>query len=237
MRRAIDWTMAIVAVASLGLLTGWMVGASRTPVTAAVLPLLFGLIGVVFVQAREQRAKVKQLIDAIGVLDEELKTVALDILRRSTFAFRQLAAIWAICVIVFAGSLYLGVRSGASRHELDYPSITELTKGQFPRNRLSSQRELVMLNSLRSYLISKNIHPDDVVAIFRDCITERSTDECIAVERMGDPGSSRALRSGDEPEIGLVQLVFDLIGGRAPSADRIKFVVFPPPAPIIDGSA
>jgi hypothetical protein len=162
------WVTFVLAPAAIGAVTGWLVGASRSPVVATVVPLVFGLLGGIGFGAVGKlfaSASIVQRIlssPTVQSLDEHvrnaIKSEAID--REGS---RPVAAFLSTGVIAFCVFFYAGAQFGiASR----VPAYNPLLRA-FSNTPLRSY-EAAALHKLRLVLQANGVAKDHYDAILSD---------------------------------------------------------------------
>jgi hypothetical protein len=123
-----QYASIVLSFAAIGSLTGWLTGASATPVVNAILPLIFGLLGAftyTLVDRHNQAKTLKKQIDDLDLdFTDKLKVkTSLDLdLRPESFLPMWGIAISLFCVAFYA-SLFYGART---REPAEYTSLSPL---------------------------------------------------------------------------------------------------------------
>lgn len=159
-------TIVLAAFVAVGWLTGWLVGASNTPVVAALLPLVFGLIGAIGFGYAEAAAQVRSVREMVQAGGDNLLTRVQATLAAPAAERLQLPAFWAVAVILFCMACYSGIAQGITLRIPSYPSLRELL-GQ---EASFSYQEAAELHNFRLTLQRQNIPPSEVKEIFAHVI-------------------------------------------------------------------
>ncbi len=107
---------ALIALVSFGFLSGWFVGASQTPVVAAFLPLLFGLITLFVASLLDNVKKRKEYNDILQDLKrvKNIGELAKFTNRNEDARIYSYVIIGSICVLLFCATTYIGVEFGTN---------------------------------------------------------------------------------------------------------------------------
>jgi len=162
---------AWLAFSAVGYFSGWLVGASQTPVVVTILPLIVGLVGGVAVASFEKRAALQKVLKEAQDLEVAGKIAsgaAAQIqggLQGGADPSYALPTMWSIGIALFCLAGYLGVHKGIEQRVPHYPAIAELVSGTQP-----TPEELVALFDLRLHLQARHVPPEEVRALFQDTI-------------------------------------------------------------------
>lgn len=172
-----DWGLGLsVLLASLavGAFLGWLIGASETPVVAAVLPLVFGLTGVLWQRYSALRERVATALAVESTVGAER---AMDVVRGGAAAFtspsgtspdpvRRAAMLTAFAVTVFVGAAFSGLQRGLDARVPRLPGLATLVAGDTSL----SYREAATLTRLRLDLAAMRLTPEEVTEVFRSAV-------------------------------------------------------------------
>lgn len=171
--------LPIGAFAAVGGLVGWYVGASESPVVGTILPLIFGVVGVLgygFLERRFRDTKWLQKIQSLPYDDAAKKKIAETLTIDETSAW--MPAYFALCVITFCVTCYFGTRHGIlERHPPNYPSLNQiLLQAKIAPNQVTAL-DGALLENLRLQLQALKIAETETITIFRDVISPAMTDD------------------------------------------------------------
>ena len=146
-RESLYWIPLAAVFPIVGFVTGWLSGASQTPVIAGLLPLIIGLLGALNLGLLQRTFYAKKVAEQFKQLDEDLQSQLDEGLQsRIRNAFEvpmdtslRLPAFWALAVAAFSIACFIGVFYGVNsrlsapvRFERGYPTLEELL-AQEPR--------------------------------------------------------------------------------------------------------
>jgi hypothetical protein len=163
---AFGFISLLLAFATVGGLTGWLVGASDTPVVAALLPLVFGMTGAIGFGYAEAASQLKLVREALALDDSGLRERLASALGPTGKAELRLPAFWGLAVVVFCVTCYLGLQSGVSLRVPQYPSLTALVGSRA----VITPEEAADLHGFRLALLRQNLPPEDAREIFHQVV-------------------------------------------------------------------
>lgn len=133
---------------------------------AALIPLVFGLIGAVGFGHAEAAAHLRQIREiAVKETGDHLAEIRSS-LGQTAISRLQLPAFWACAVIAFCAACYFGVNAGLELRFPSYPTVRKLLGS----NAALSPREAAELHGLRLALRRQNATPEDVRELFAQTI-------------------------------------------------------------------
>lgn len=148
---------------AVGWLSGWLVGASQTPVISTVIPLIFGLmtaIGFGFVGIILRKSAIADAIKSVDLSPEIREKIESGIGIMPTPDAMMFGAIGAI---VFCIAFYSGIHQGMSLRRPAYPSIK-----QSYANLDFAPEEAVVLHKVRLDLMGLGVTEQEYSAIVND---------------------------------------------------------------------
>lgn len=163
---AFGFALLLLAFAAVGALTGWLVGASDTPVVAALLPLVFGFTGAIGFGYAEAAAQVKLVREALASDDSGLRERLAAAVGPTSTGQLRLPAFWALAVVVFCVACYWGLQTGITLRVPRYPPLTALVGAHAE----ITPEEAADLHGFRLALLRQNLPPEDAQEIFRQVV-------------------------------------------------------------------
>jgi hypothetical protein len=186
------WGSAIGCLSAFiatGYLSGWLVGVSSSPVVAALLPLLFGILGAIGFGAIDRLLRIQEYGDKLekilanlpvgtAVAQNHLDQLRSLFQRDQTSKFMPL--FWSTGAIALLFCLYPGLHQGASVRRPDYDAVEKMfitdgdrdATGKTPRQQLTKVPPTITVR-LRGIFVrckSSRIPPKDVEALFTSTI-------------------------------------------------------------------
>ncbi len=166
-----EWVVVLAAFAVSGLFMGWMVGASKSPVVATFLPLVFGLIGALSYGLIEKSRKEDSLATNIRRLNVE-EAVKQEIISKLGLSLdsRWSRVYWASGVILFCATSYSGIQLGLGQWISPYSTTSALMKEIAVAPDTLNSREYAAICGLRYRLEYLGIPHDEIKFIFREFV-------------------------------------------------------------------
>lgn len=171
-----DWGLGLavlLASGAVGAFLGWLIGASETPVVAAVIPLVFGLTGVLWQRYSAIRERVATALAVESTVGAER---ALDVMRGSaalaspsgapTDPVRRAAMLTAFAVTAFVGAAFMGLQRGLDARVPRLPGLATLVAG----DTTLSFREAATLTRLRLDLAAMRLTPEELTEVFQSAV-------------------------------------------------------------------
>lgn len=171
---------ALLMLLVLGGLTGWLVGGSREPAVAALLPVLLGVLGIVGL-ARLPRMFAEPLPDRQRGKDPSAADKHVD-----TRVIVQLATVMCFGVVIYCAALFVGAKEGISDRVADrgqLPSIDALVPA---RTHLTDSQYLALLR-LRMALARTDATETEVREVFRRALNPIHDQLADVVREQVDP--------------------------------------------------
>jgi hypothetical protein len=191
----------------LGWFTGWLAGASDSPVVAALLPLVFGIFGAMGIGLLDVQARSKRVMEMLQKSDRDLSSLLRDQVGQPAPADTATLAVWCVGLMVYCATCYGGIQQGITRRVPAYASVEQLI-GKLPN---ASSSELAELHRLRLGLMRQNVAESDAKQIFHGPILGFFSDPVYkpggALADAADPYFApigRLMESIDEAHIGTV---------------------------------
>lgn len=148
---------------AVGWLTGWLVGASQSPVVGTTIPLVFGLltaVGFGVVGAVVRRSSIVDAVRSVE-LSDDIKSKIEDEIRAGITPTTTIFA--SVGVIVFCIFFYIGTLEGIAQRVPTYPPLAET----FETITLEPE-EISHLYILRMTLASRGVGLDEYNSVIND---------------------------------------------------------------------
>lgn len=162
-RNFIRATLVILAFGCVGWLMGYLVGSSKTPVVAASLPLIVGLLAGIGFSYADSAGKMKEVRALLTDGKEITKDRLNQLVGKQSFG---LSATSALAIILFCVACLVGLRTGIDQRVYDYPSLRELLHSETRPN----AREAATMHALRFEMIERHVNPKDLQAVFDEAV-------------------------------------------------------------------
>ena len=167
----LSWLLPTVAFFLVGMLIGWLTGLSNSPVTSAVIPVAFSLIGAFSFGLIEKTPKLEKAWELISKLDLTEQTTnrladAIGTKPNST----NLRSFWALSVIVFAFGCFLGVNQGIQQRAPQHPTTQGLVSKVIKSKDAINEREFANLTNLHFRLIRLGTPSNVIEEIFTNSV-------------------------------------------------------------------
>jgi hypothetical protein len=162
MSQLISGALVLVASAAVGAFVGWLVGASNTPVVAALIPLTFGLTGVLWQRYTELKERLKAATDvpAREGVERSIDLVGARPVRPDEPG--GTAPLVSLAVITFVAASFIGVQRGIDMRVPRLPPLSELVAGDTTLD----HREAATLARLRLDLTRMRVSADEAREVF-----------------------------------------------------------------------
>lgn len=189
------WAPILLTFPTVGLLIGWMVGASNTPVVGTALPLVFGVFGALGFGMLEHRVRDKNAIEKLASLDDELRKKVQALMELPESTSIKLVSFWASGILLFCVGCFGGFMGGYKHREsvmvMHYPSLEELLKPSSPTSskdlavvKTLTIQELALLIRIRIQCSEKHIRSSDLEELFRLVVRPVLAEEDKAGQRI-----------------------------------------------------
>jgi len=159
----------LACCAIVGWFTGWLVGASESPVVAALLPLVFGLLGALGFGFIEAKAQANRLLEVLTRPEPDLSSVVRQPPPSHGAMDDRLLMVWCIGVAIYCGTCRIGVEQGIGRRVPTYPSVEQMVGADL---KIASASEMVQLHRLRLVLMRLNVAEIDTESVFKGPIRQ-----------------------------------------------------------------
>lgn len=192
---AVAWIPIVLAFPVVGLLVGWLVGASNSPAVGALLPLVFGIFGAVSFGALEKRTRRDWLKSSLASVEpkhtDELR-LRIENLPETSL---KTPAIWSSGVILFCAACFFGVRVGIAARIPCYKPLSELVALKD-----LTVKEQSLLHRIRWHLLAQRIRTEEAEAFFGTTIAAalKERDPNIRYEKLSQVAGSLELQTGHE---------------------------------------
>jgi len=170
MRVAGEFVIHGLVFAALGYFSGWLVGASNSPVVSAVLPIASAVAGGVGLGLVQQAATSARIRAAVNSNEPNLEAKVRSIIQDAPVALWSAPAAWALGVLLFVVVGLIGVRHGTLVRVPEYPPLQTLLGQDMKTQTHPTYGEMAILHGLLLNLQSQGVPELDARAIFDDVI-------------------------------------------------------------------
>jgi hypothetical protein len=159
----------LIASAAVGVFVGWLVGASATPVVAILLPLAFGLTGVLWQRYTNLRDRVQAAVSLAEQqkADEAIKVMhGGDLQPASDTSVQWATLITSLAIIAFVVAAYAGIQWGLEVRVPTTPALIDLVE----RDSTLDYHEMLTLTRLRLDLAAMRLGPHEIREVFQTSV-------------------------------------------------------------------
>ncbi|MCP4643766.1 MAG: hypothetical protein GY851_25195 [bacterium] len=157
---------ALLAVVSVGLFVGWLVGVSASPVVSTVLPLVFSLLGGLGLGYAAVLSRLKAANDKIEALGKGIPANTQGAPDSEPLHVDYPSILWSVAVTVFCVACYWGIQEGIEDRIPPYPPLQKW----LPEDHDLTPGEMADAHCLRLTLQAKQVDAATASNIFRDVV-------------------------------------------------------------------
>lgn len=183
MKKPLSLLLLVIAFSVTGILLGWLIGVSNSPVVAAILPLVFGLVGGFGFNKMDSRLFMLSKIKAIVKADEKDKEPPSK-QEKSRNLTEGAIIFWSITIIAFCCSIYLGANQGIKDRTGEPYSLTQMISLAGMTGHQFSLDDRIISHYALLKMQAKNLSENEISDFFKHTLVPLLKDkEYLKLER------------------------------------------------------